>query len=632
MICEKNALETIIDHLPMLVISVDENMVVKYNNLHINNTGELGLGYFINCINNFNSKNGCGKDKECEKCKLKKIIKETIRTLKPSKDIEVEHIITKNNMPQKVWFKIQTIPIKDNEINQILVWITDITEYKERNEELIRLSKEAEAANRAKSEFLANMSHEIRTPLNGIIGMTDLTLTTNLTTEQKENLTIVKNCAYNLLSLINSILDLSKIEAQKVIIEHIEFNLTKLIKDVIYTNLHKANEKYIELHYEIDDEIPKTLEGDEHRLSQVLNNLVSNAVKFTNKGFVIIKVKKISRTNNFFELEFSVEDVGIGISKEEMKFLFKSFSQVDGSITRKYGGTGLGLSISQKLINLMGGEIKVESEKGIGSKFYFSIILEEGYNDLNNPKTDVLKDNTLKNESILLVEDNAINKIVIKKMLRKIGYSNVKTASNGIEALALFEKQKFDIILMDIEIPKLDGLETVKIIRRNEEKTGTHIPIIATTAHALKGDREKFLAQGMDDYISKPVDIFKLSKVLNRVKSNFNNKETDIISSYLRPKDSNKDESTENIIRNKKMLLDKLTILNSYFKEENEILKYDEIEKIAHEIKIDSEAKNLNQIKALAFKIELASRKKDFGGIKVNFDKIYNILQEKNNI
>ena len=313
----------------------------------------------------------------------------------------------------------------------------DVTNDQKTKEELLKLKEAAEAANKAKSEFLANMSHEIRTPLNGIIGMTDVTLSTNLTEEQKENLNIVKNCAHTLLALINNVLDLSKIEAEKVIIEEIDFDIKILIKKVIHTNLVKAKEKYNQLYYNIDKEIPKILIGDAYRLQQILNNLISNAVKFTDSGFIMLNVNKINSINEIFKIQFSVEDMGIGISEDEMKYILKSFSQVDGSITRKYGGTGLGLTISQNLIKLMGGSIRVNSKKGEGSKFYFTIKLQEATNIAEKTKLKVNNIKNLKNESILIVEDNNINKIVIKKILQEIGYSKIKTASNGIEALKL---------------------------------------------------------------------------------------------------------------------------------------------------------------------------------------------------
>jgi len=432
-----------------------------------------------------------------------------------------------------------------------------------------------------------------------------------------------------LLSLINNVLDLSKIEAEKVIIEEIDFDIKILIQRVIYTNLVKANENYVQLHYSIDDEVPQILIGDAYRLEQILNNLISNAVKFTNGGIVILKVNKISNINEILEIQFIVEDTGIGISKDEMKLLFKSFTQVDGSITRKYGGTGLGLVISQNLVELMGGRIEVDSKKGSGSKFYFTIKLEEAKGIIEKSKLKVKSKKDFKNDSILLVEDNNINKIVTKKMLQEIGYSNIKTASNGFEALKLIEGYNFDIILMDIEMPELDGIETTQIIREKEKKSGKHIPIIAVTAYALKGDREKFLSKGMDEYISKPIDINELSETLDRTQNNSCNNNTNIISSYLK---SNKDDSENDVVELskeiKKNLLDLVGELNLYFKVGKGISKnYDEIERIAHYIKIKSEENDLKHIKTSAFKIELASRKKDDINIQTNLYKIYSILK-----
>jgi len=760
--CKKTDLEMVMDYMPELIIITDENLMVRYHNMpsismfdrNFNENMDSGPGHYINCANSFLSPKGCGNTSECNNCELRKTIKDTIRTLLQSESIEIQKNVLKNDIYQNAWFKIKAIPILKNRNNQILVIITDVTEYKEMenesltlnnfyhsiikyspdmlwkidvnkkyvyfnenwelltgqtakrlikensiigmhpddvesyhkeltkayeknhtfkieyrlktvlgeysnilsrgnpiyskngafagfvgididitkskkaNQELLRLKKAAEESNKAKSEFLANMSHEIRTPLNGIIGMTDLTLLTKLTEEQKENLDIVKNCAHTLLSLINNVLDLSKIEAEKVIIEEIDFDIKILIQKVIDTNLVTAKEKYIQLYYNIDNGIPRILIGDAYRLEQILNNLISNAVKFTDGGIVMLNVNKINKIDEMLRIQFVVEDMGIGISEDEMKFIFKSFSQVDGSITRKYGGTGLGLKISQELVELMGGRIEVESKKGIGSKFYFTIKLQEAKNITEKSKLKVNNTKILKNESILLVESNEINKIVIKKMLQEIGYRKIRTAPNGIEALRLIEDYNFDIILMDIQMPELDGIETTQIIRAKEKKTGKHVPIVAVTAHALKGDREKFISKGMDGYISKPIDLNELREKLNTIQNSIFN-DTNIIKSYVR---SNKDDIENNFVEIpeeiKKNLLEFISEINLYFKIEKEISKnYDEIERIAHDIKIECEENDLKSIKTLAFKIELATRKKDDNNIRINLDKICILLE-----
>jgi CheY-like chemotaxis protein/nitrogen-specific signal transduction histidine kinase len=409
-------------------------------------------------------------------------------------------------------------------------------------EEAKQLAVEAQAASKAKSEFLAAMSHEIRTPMNGVIGFTNLLLDSSLDETQRDYANTIKSSGESLLVIINDILDFSKIEAGKFFLDSTPFDMAATCNEVVELLSEQANAKNLELKLFYEPDARKHLVGDPGRTKQVLINLLSNAIKFTESGFIHVRVEKTAVDKHPDGLKISVTDTGIGIPTNKQNLLFEKFSQTDASTTRKYGGTGLGLAICKELVTLMNGQIGFKSQEGNGSVFWFTLPAWEFASDLSKSATEpnrLAQEGSVKFDpnqmkplpegfTVLLVEDNTVNQKLAAKILSQMG-CHVDLAINGKEAVAMARKQSYDIIFMDCQMPEMDGYEATRRIRDiefdNKIPETERVPIIAITANAMRGDREKCLEEGMNDYIAKPIDAGQIGQLIEkwRHKSNPSN-------------------------------------------------------------------------------------------------------------
>ena len=525
---------------------------------------------------------------------------------------------------------IKCLNDEKNKPYKILGTIQDISDQKRTELELIRAKELAEKAVVIKEQFLTNMSHEIRTPMNGIIGFARILENTNLNDDQKQSVLAIKKAGENLMVIINDILDFSKIEADKMTLEEVDFSLSKTVNSVIELLFQNASEKKIKLLCDIDPLIEDNLIGDPTKLIQILLNLVGNALKFTEKGFVELIVTKVEESDFDTSLRFVIIDTGIGIPSDKIDSIFESFNQASNETTRKYGGTGLGLTITKKLVELQGGKISVESTIGKGSEFSFSLHFKKAQKGMviNTQANDsAINPDFLKDAKILLVEDNELNQLLAIKVFEKWN-KKIDVAANGKIAIEKINNDTYDIILMDIQMPEMDGLELTSYIRNNMgEKSNT--PIIALTAHATVDEERKCLENGMDDYLSKPYDFnVLLSKIYKNLRKNkvnnmlvFETHKEQITSEKLIDFQYLKDfsDGDDNFIKNMiSLFLNKTpetmeVIMDSNSKDDIKILK-DEIHKLKSSLSILGMVKASNCVDIIEKEIEinpLGQKRKD---------------------
>lgn len=618
---QKNSVHNkILSALPTYLIVKNRNLKYVYVNKHFLKTFNLNINEVIGKTDfDFFSRDFAKLSMEAD---IKLMQDETMQYNKEEEFLGIDGIV------HTCIFSKIPFENANNLIDGIIVIGYDVTDLKNKEREIFQIKKALEESSLMKTQFLTNINHELRTPLNGIMGTIKLLNKTQLTSEQKEYLNSLEICSNDLLNIINDLIDASMIERGSIKVHHTSFNVNDLLIQTVNIFKSSAMDKNLSLNLHIDENIPQNIIGDELKLQQILKHLIANAIKFTLKGEINVHLKLLNKTFDSCELNFSVEDTGIGISSNKLDKLFDIFTQLDNSSTRKYRGIGAGLSITKKLLHMMNGTLSVESNLGKGSIFTFIIPFKIDASITQNPNeenaSNINHNNKLK---ILLVDDTAINQQILKKILEKEGYCTI-LADNGIDAIYKYKNENPDLILMDIQMPEMDGYEASKLIRTYEKNKDSRIPIIAMTANTLDTDKEKCLSSGMDDYLSKPIDLEKtLSKIYKWLHKNSNiNAKTLYIDFNKQLKKLQEEfpidnDTAENFLNDFFILMDEtLEEINNHIKNNN----LEQLAKCAHKLKGTALNLYIAEIAELSLKLEKASKQNDL----VMCKKIYSILKQ----